>query len=272
MRVLTGDPETWQPPPSGTVVTIGVYDGLHLGHQRVLARVVAAASAMDSTPAVVTFDRHPLAVVAPERAPKLLTTTEQRTELLGDMGVELVAVLRFDERIRDLSPEEFVELVLRRALGARLVVVGEDFRFGRDRAGDVTTLRSSGDQAGFEVEVVELIGGREAPLSSTVVRRLVEQGKVEEAGRALGRTYELAGVVEEPSPDELVLAVPPGVVTPGEGIYAGVTRGGGVEASTVVEVAADRIGLRRLDRQWPPGAEVRVAFYRRLPNRPAPHS
>jgi len=196
MKVMDGDPRRWGPaPPGGSAVTIGVYDGVHLGHQTLLADLSARARAMGvHQRAVLTFDRHPLALVSPERVPRLLTTIEQRLEIFESLEVELVGVLPF-EQVREMHPVEFIHQVLLDALGARLIVVGTNFRFGLDRAGDVAALQKEGSRHGFEVEAVELLRGAGTAMSSSAIRSLLGEGDVEGAARALGRPFELRGVV-----------------------------------------------------------------------------
>jgi riboflavin kinase/FMN adenylyltransferase len=196
MKVLQGDPRRWGPAPQqGSAVTIGVYDGVHRGHQTVLSDLRTRAGILGvAQQAVLTFDRHPLALVAPERVPPLLTTMEQRLEILQSLGVDFVGVLPFDE-IREMYATDFVHQVLRGSLGARLVVVGTNFRFGRDREGDVASLRAEGTGNGFEVDAVELLRGDGATVSSSAIRSLLSAGDVGGAENALGRPFELRGVV-----------------------------------------------------------------------------
>lgn len=195
MRVLEGDPRDWpEPTGPGTAVTIGNYDGVHLGHQTVLADLAERASALGGLPrAVLTFDPHPVAVMAPEHAPRLLTSIDQRIEILDYLGVDTVGVLPF-ERIRMMDPEQFVCDVLARGLGARVVAVGANFRFGHDRVGDVESLRAGGTTFGFDVDVVPLLEG-DGPVSSSGIRTMISAGAVDEARQALGRAFELRGEV-----------------------------------------------------------------------------
>ena len=197
MRVKRGDPLRWGPAPSGgSAVTIGVYDGVHRGHQAVLIDLAARAREMGvDQQAVLTFDRHPLALVAPERVPGLLTTVDHRLEILESLGVDLVGVLPF-EQIRKMPPDRFIHQVLLGSLGAKLVVVGTNFRFGLDRAGDVGLLQSEGARHGFGVDPVELLHGDGAAVSSSAIRALLDAGDVEGAERALGRPFEMRGVVQ----------------------------------------------------------------------------
>ncbi|MDP8958764.1 MAG: bifunctional riboflavin kinase/FAD synthetase [Actinomycetota bacterium] len=244
--MLRGDPREWLAPPAGSAVTIGVYDGVHRGHQEVIGRLRERAAVRGVASGLITFDRHPLRVVAPQRAPQLLTTLEQRLELLEGLGLELVAVLPFDERMRELGPEAFVSLVLDEGVDARLVLVGEDFRFGKHRAGDVDALAELGKAHGFEVEAVPLLEAGETPLSSTAIRQAVAAGRVEEAARVLGRCHEVRGEVVAGSGRGRELGFPtanlmpsPEVVVPGRGIYAG-----RVEVGRDEHLAAASVGVR----------------------------
>ena len=226
MRVLRGDPSTWNPEGERRAVAIGVFDGLHLGHRSVLADLARRASAQHLTPAVLTFDPHPLAVISPEHAPLLLTTLGQRLERFADAGVDLVAVVEFDDEIRWLSPADFVTTVLVDGLGAGLVMVGTDFRFGRDRQGDAEALVALGREHGFDTEIVSLVGDGE-PVSSSHIRRLVASGDVVSAAQLLTRPHEVIGTVVAGEGRGRTIgvptanvAVPPGVALPAHGVYA----------------------------------------------------
>jgi riboflavin kinase / FMN adenylyltransferase len=230
MEVLI-DPGQGPCAPSGTVVTIGAYDGVHVGHQELIGRVRERASARGVPSAVVTFDRHPATVVRPDSAPKLLTDLDQKVELLGATGIDVCVVLTFDEARSRESAAEFVREVLVGCLRAGLVVVGTDFHFGHARQGNVALLEDMGRELGFEVEGVTPFpeaGGRTA-VSSTRIRDLLSAGKVEDASKLLGRLYEVRGPVERgdgrggpvlgfPTAN---VAVPSEVLLPAEGIYAG---------------------------------------------------
>jgi len=227
MRVVGGPPQGWALPARGRAVTVGVFDGLHAGHRAVLDLLRRRAGELGGLEtAVVTFDPHPLAVVAPEHAPRLLTGIGHRLELLEAEGVDVAAVVTFDEEIRLLTPAAFAAGVLAGALQARLVVVGEDFRFGRHRLGNVASLAELGDAHGFAAEILPLVGG-EAPISSTRVRALVAAGEVEEAAVALGRPHELRGTVVPGDGRGRTLGFPtanvaldPGLAVPRNGVYA----------------------------------------------------
>ncbi len=222
MTVLTGDPHEWRlPTDGGTAVAIGVFDGVHRGHRSVLADVARAAG--DDTVVALTFDPHPLAVVAPERVPKLLGTIDQRCEWLVDEGVDVVGVLPFD-RIREWSAEAFIDVVLEQALAARLVAVGTDFRFGYDRSGDIGTLRAAD---AFEVHALHLLGEGEGPISSSAIRRLVADGEVGLATELLGRHHTVRGPVVRGDGRGRTIGIPtanvatdPRVQLPAHGVYA----------------------------------------------------
>ena len=227
MKVLTGDPTQWPPSGGTSAVTIGVYDGVHRGHQAVLEDLGHAARGLgvDRT-VVLTFDRHPASVVNPGAAPKMLTSVGRRIEILGELGVDTVGVLPF-EHIRQMHPEEFVERVLVEVLQAKLVVVGSNFRFGVDRSGDVGTLQEVGRRFGFDVDAIDLLRGDGDTVSSTAIRRALGDGEVGVAAAALGRPYELEGTVVtgdgrgralgSPTAN---LAIPEELLIPADGVYA----------------------------------------------------
>jgi len=219
-------------PIEGTAVTIGQYDGVHRGHQEVIAEVRRRAAAQGLRTAVVTFDRHPAAVVRPESAPQLLTDLDQKLELLAATGVDYALVIHFDEERSREPAEDFVDEVLVECLRARAVVVGEDFHFGHGRKGNVALLQEMGHERGFEVLGLDLIGFDDAssgePVSSTAIRVALGEGRVEDAAVLLGRPYEVRGVVVEgdrrgrdlgfPTAN---VAVPADIQLPADGIYAG---------------------------------------------------
>lgn len=230
MDVIT-DLAALRPPAAGSAVTIGQYDGVHLGHRAVLRQVRQRAEAGGHQSVVVTFDRHPATVVRPGSAPRLLTDLDQKLELLAASGhVDRTVVIRFDRERAQEEAAEFVQEVLVDALGARVVVVGRDFHFGRSRAGNVDLLRQLGERCGFDVVGVDLVGipGVQGALSSTVIRRLVAAGDVVAAASLLGRPHEVRGDVRRgdnrgrdlgfPTAN---VAVPDDILLPAEGIYAG---------------------------------------------------
>lgn len=188
-RLVAGD---------ATAISIGVFDGVHLGHQHVLRQLRDEARRLGVKTAVVTFDTHPALVLRPESAPKLLTTLDQKLELLEANGVDVVYVVHFDESRASTTAEQFVDEVFVGALGAKAIVVGEDFHFGKGRGGNVDRLRELGDELGFVVTGLELIrhsAGAPEPVTSTAVRRALAGGDVTAAAAMLGRPYELMGTV-----------------------------------------------------------------------------
>ncbi|HEV3213729.1 MAG TPA: bifunctional riboflavin kinase/FAD synthetase [Acidimicrobiales bacterium] len=211
-----------------SAVTIGVYDGVHLGHRHVLAQLRETAASRGLPTAVVTFDPHPASVVAPERAPALLTSVARRLDLLAELGIDRCVVVGFDDDVATESPAGFVERVLVGELRAELVVVGENFRFGHDRAGDVALLGAMAGMGGFEVEPVSLDAAFGEPISSSRIRALLGAGDVGGAAALLGRPHELEGTVVRGDGRGRALGFPTanlevdqGLVRPAAGIYAG---------------------------------------------------
>jgi riboflavin kinase/FMN adenylyltransferase len=230
----------------GAVVTIGVYDGVHLGHHALLRLVRELADARGLAAVCVTFDRHPAEVVRPESAPRLLTSPEQKLELLDATGyLDLAFVLHFDEARSREPADDFVREVLVGGAHARLVVVGADFHFGRARGGDVALLQQMGAELGFEVLGVGLEAAPGGTIySSTRIRELLAEGDVDGAAALLGRPHEVRGTVVEGDRRGRELgfptanvAVPGRVCLPADGIYAGTFIGAdGVERMTAISL------------------------------------
>jgi riboflavin kinase / FMN adenylyltransferase len=219
-----------------TVVTIGVFDGVHRGHQRIVYRALARAAELRLPAVAITFDPLPEYVLRPEIRPPMLTTLERRLELLGGLGLDGVYVINFTEEFSTRSPEEFVQSVLVDKLRAVDVVVGANFRFGRRAAGDVETLRDLGRSgstgAGFMVDAIELAGtsgpGGSQVYSSSWIRDKIAAGDVESAAEALGRPHRLEGLVihgdhrgRELGYPTANLELPPALAVPADGVYAG---------------------------------------------------
>jgi riboflavin kinase / FMN adenylyltransferase len=183
------------PLPKGSVVTIGNFDGVHLAHTQLLRRVVQAADQRAVTPVVVTFDPHPIRLLAPERAPKLLTSLPERARLIEQQGIRLLLILPFTRELARFSPEEFVRQILVARLQTVRVVVGPNFRFGYRQAGNVQTLSELGTQTGFEVEILPSVEVRGQPVSSTRIRNLLSEGNVAQAARMLGRPFSNSGSI-----------------------------------------------------------------------------
>ena len=179
---------------SGAVVTVGTFDGLHRGHQRVLAEVVARARDRGLTSVLVLCDPHPLEVVNPAAAPKLLTLPDEKRELLAAAGLDRVVVLPFTREVAQQSPEEFIR-GLRAEQALQLLVIGYDHAFGRGRSGDEALVRRLGAAAGFDVAVVDAVREDGQPVSSTLIRAAVAHGDLAGAARWLGRPYGLRGQV-----------------------------------------------------------------------------
>jgi riboflavin kinase/FMN adenylyltransferase len=212
-----------------TVVTVGMFDGVHRGHRALLDRVAAEAAARGLPAAAVTFDRHPLAVLRPGSEPPLLTTLDRKVELLGEAGMATVLVLEFTRELSEVTAEVFAAEVLFDALAARAVVVGENFRFGHKAAGDPALLATLGRPRGIEVVAVPLHADGDQVVSSTRVRAELADGDVAAAAASLGRPYAVEGtvvvgdrrggpVLGVPTAN---LGLPPGIAIPADGVYAG---------------------------------------------------
>ena len=251
--IIWRDPSEVTPPSSGSgrAVAIGAFDGVHLGHQAVLRLVRDLADARGLTSTVLTFDRHPAEVVRPGSAPKLLTTLDQKLELLEATGaVDECLVLAFDEARSKEPAEEFVSDLLAAVLGARLVVVGDDFHFGYRRHGDVPLLKRMGTELGFEVLGLNLVAspgveaGSGIPYSSTRARALLAEGDVEGAAAIIGRPHEVRGRVERGDARGRELgfptanvAVPERLCLPADGVYVGTFIGeDGVERPAAISL------------------------------------
>lgn len=210
------------------VITIGEFDGVHLGHQALIGRVREHAEVRNIGSAVVTFDKHPAMVLRPDSAPKLLMDLDEKIEVLGSLGIDLTLVIHFDHARANESAEHFVNSVIIDRLCADLVVVGNDFRFGRGREGDVAMLMELGKKRGFSVEEFAPVASEESIVSSTRIRQAVERGDVGLAGRLLGRPHEVHGVVvmgdgrgRELGFPTANVHVPKSICVPADGVYVG---------------------------------------------------
>lgn len=211
-------------------ISIGAYDGIHIGHQRVIAQMRAKAADRGLKTAIVTFDVHPALVLRPVNAPKLLTTFDQKRELLESAGVDYLYVIEFTIERSQTGPEEFVERVFVDSLHTRSVVVGQDFHFGRGRAGDLSALEAYGERFGFDVEGIELLGSPAGieHVSSTAIRRALAGGDVALAAEMLGRCYEIRGEVVKGEQRGRTIGFPTANIPvttdmawPADGVYAG---------------------------------------------------
>ena len=261
-------------------VAVGNFDGVHRGHQALVAAAVARSRATGGAAVVLTFDPHPARVLRPQEAPAALTTLAQKEELVAALGIDRLVVVEFDTRLAALSPEAFAREVLQQALGARHVVVGESFRFGRGREGDPRRLEALGASLGFAVEVVPplLEGGR--AISSSRVREALESGDVGEARTLLGRDYFVDGEVVRGDGRGRTIGVPTANLAPEEqilpanGVYAARCRtGAGAWHAAAVNVGERptfgggrvRLEAHLLDFEGDLyGAQLRVAFHERL--------
>jgi riboflavin kinase/FMN adenylyltransferase len=195
LRVLRS-PEEWRQAfgrGQRSIATVGSFDGVHIGHRKILARVVELARERTALSAAVTFDPHPLRVLRPEVAPPLIETLSQRLAQLEETGIEAALVITFDRDFSLLSPAEFVRQVLVEGLGAETVLVGPNFRFGHRQQGDVRELARLGERFGFTVEIVPAVLLRGQVVSSTLVRSAIIEGKMDQAARLLGRPFSLTG-------------------------------------------------------------------------------
>lgn len=184
-------------PASGSVVTVGTFDGVHRGHLAVLGEITARAKAAGRASVLVTFEPHPLEVINPGAAPMRLTTREERLEYLALSQVDRVVELHFDRAMATMRPEQFVDEVLLAQCGMRELVIGHDHGFGHGRSGDVETLYRLGKARGFPVDVVAPVcADRGVAVSSTAIRRAVAGGDLEHAARWLGRSYSVSAPVE----------------------------------------------------------------------------
>lgn len=214
--------------PEGSVVTVGTFDGIHVGHRAVLDEIARRAQAAGRKSVLVTFEPHPLVVVNPQMAPPLLTTGGERQEVLALTALDYVLLLEFDRRIAAMEPETFVEEILLRRLDVKELVIGHDHGFGRGRSGDVETLRRIGARRGFAVDVVGAVEVNGHAVSSTLVRRAVGGGDLDGAARLLGRPYQVVGRVEHGAgrgrtigiPTANLGSVPLAKLLPPDGVYA----------------------------------------------------
>lgn len=280
IEILSGDPFGWDTRKHPSTVAIGVFDGVHVGHQSVLRRLTEHAREISGSAIALTFDPHPLEFVDPTRAPKLLTTIEERARVMDSCGVDVMGVLPFLQ-IRDLEPELFMTEILALRLRAAWIAVGENFRFGHDRAGDPGLLRESGRRLGFDVDVLSMVGGDERDvISSTRIRALLGDGQVVAAQRLLGRRFSLQGpVVHGDARGRNIgfptanLRIPERMALPGDGVYAAfvtldeeVHRGVvniGVRPTFGVSARTVEVHLLDFDRDIY-GAELRVDFVERI--------
>ncbi|MBM3496749.1 MAG: hypothetical protein FJX72_20875, partial [Armatimonadetes bacterium] len=214
-------------PTGPTSVAVGTFDGVHLGHEALIRLAIGSARETLVRSAVLTFDRHPLEVLSPGNAPLMLGTFDQRVERIAGIGPDVTVAATFDEIMRNMTAETFVADVLVGRMRAVVVHVGEGFRFGKGRGGDVGLLRAMGRALGFAVRPLRAVEVDGAPVSSSRVRTLVEAGAVRDAERLLGRPFALSAEVVTGDRIGRELGFPtanlgcaPRQATPGDGVYA----------------------------------------------------
>lgn len=225
-----------------SIVTVGAFDGIHLGHQALISSLVARAREEGRAAGLVTFYPHPSVVLRPDRPARYLTTPGEKAVLLEPLGLDWMVIMLFTPQLAQMPPRAFVEALYER-LHMRVLWVGPDFALGRDRAGDLPTLRELGREMGFEVHEVPYHGRNSAKVSSTHIRTLVRRGHVEEAARLLGRYYSVSGEVVHGAHRGRCLGYPtanldvhPDRVVPADGIYATFVRLGSERRDSVTSI------------------------------------
>lgn len=244
VRVIT-DPAQFPTELHPSAITIGKFDGVHLGHAALIQRMSTVAERSKLSRTVVTFDRHPMELFAPERAPKPITSLEYRLQLLAQQNLDAVVVLPFTRELSELTPDEFVNDLLLEALGMRALVVGDDFRFGHRGAGNIELLRAWSQRGAFELEVVaEVQDAGAVRASSSKLRELLEGGDVADAARMLGRYHSVRGTVVHGAKRGRELGFPTANLSPrdlegfipADGVYAGILHVDGVSYPTAVSI------------------------------------
>ena len=228
-----------------TVLTLGVFDGLHLGHQLIIKTVVGRARALGLAPTVITFDPHPRAVLHPESSPPLLQTFDQKIEAFGVLGIEQAIIIKFDQEFSSVSAEQFLRDVVYERLQAREVYLGCGFAFGHNREGDIEFLKNASRRMGFFADEVPEVTLRGRRISSSQVRRLLSEGKVNIARRMLGRPYGVEGQVVHGAERGRVLGFPTANLRPHNRV---IPRGGVYVTASLVDGVWKRsitnIGIR----------------------------
>jgi riboflavin kinase/FMN adenylyltransferase len=269
-------PSKWSAP----VLALGNFDGLHRGHRKILDRIRRVAGERGSTSVVMTFDPHPPRIVRPDKAPLLLTTTAQKLEMLADAGVQGAAIVHFTHELSLWDPETFVRTVLVDWLRVSEVWVGANFLFGHDRAGNVSMLRALGARYGFNAEKIDPVRYKDFVVSSTRIRRLVSEGRVDEAGALLGHQYFIDGKIVHGAHRGRTIGFPTAnlctenELLPPHGVYATTARIGEVVYPSVTNIGTrptvDQSGAMTVethvfnfDRDLY-GKTVRVGFVQRM--------
>lgn len=264
----------------GVAVTIGNFDGVHRGHQRVMQQLAGLAQARDIRPLVMLFEPQPQEYFTPHKAPPRLTTLREKVSVLGDCGIQTVLCLRFNRAVAEIEPDAFIQRYLVQALGARLVIVGDDFRFGRGRQGDFALLQAMGRSHGYELGEMETFSLHGRRVSSSWIRELLAAGDVGAAADLLGRPYSITGRVVPGAQVGRTLGYPTanidvhGRTPPLRGVFA--VRVAGLQPETVPGVASlgtrpvfagERLLLEVFLFDWNAdiyGRRIRVEFHRHL--------
>ena len=226
MEIIRGLEDLKESYPN-TVITIGNFDGLHLGHQKIIQTVLQESEDINGTSMVVTFDPHPMKILAPEREIKLLTTPKERERLIRTMGIHVLLCIAFNEEFSQLMPDNFIDDILVKKINAKKIIVGQNYAFGKARKGTTELLRRRGRKYGFNVKVVRHAKFNGEVVSSSKIRSFLSQGQVFEASTFLGRAYTIEGnVIKGAGRGEKLLHIPtanittPNELVPKEGVYA----------------------------------------------------
>ncbi len=225
MRIIRGLKACTERFPN-PVLTLGNFDGVHLGHQEIFNKVVTRAREINGTSIAFTFEPHPLKVIAPERSPRLLNTFHGKMKLLSASGMEVVICANFTRTFADQNPDDFARDVLHEKIGVKEVYVGYDYAFGKGREGSIDSLKRMGQMCGFEVGVIEAVQVNGVVVSSSVIRDLIAGGKVDDAAKLLGRYYAIEGEVVQGAQRGQKLGFPTAnlntvnELVPGIGVYA----------------------------------------------------
>ncbi len=210
-----------------TVLTIGNYDGVHLGHQKILSMVLERAKEINGTSMVMTFEPHPVKVLAPERNIKLLTTSEEKARLIEATGIDVLLIVNFNKEFANMLPDDFIDEVLVKKLNVKEIIVGTNYAFGKHKKGTIDLLRRRGEKYGFQVKAVRNAMVHGNIISSSTVRSLLLKGAVHEVSNYLGRAYSIKGqVIKGKGRGKTLLNIPtanittPVEIAPKEGVYA----------------------------------------------------
>jgi riboflavin kinase/FMN adenylyltransferase len=210
-----------------TVLTIGNYDGIHLGHEKILSMVIERAKKLRGTSMVMTFDPHPVKVLSPERNVRLLTPTDEKIRLIESAGIDVMLIVNFNREFSSMMPDDFIDEVLVKKLAVREIIVGANYSFGKNKKGTIDLLRRRGEKYGFHVRAARNVTVHGNIVSSSAIRSLLFKGAVSEAARYLGREYSIAGtVIKGKGRGSRLLQIPtanittPVEIAPKEGVYA----------------------------------------------------